>query len=142
MSSFLQLQCASTAMQMVVQEHAPAEMRAQLEQQRQENERLRMQVEELRQAQFWNGQTTWRELSHREHRTIVHLHHEVIEPALDILEGARRDIRMLSGTPAYTPDLVQAYNTMCDAEQRLRNEDSEDMSEDSEEGQEDEVEEE
>ena len=150
MSSFLQMQCASTAMQVVVQEHAPAELRAQLEQQRQENERLRMRVEDLRQAQFshipdifsrsrW---LTWRELSQMEHQQIVYLNREVIAPALDTLEEARRDIRMLSGTPAYTPDLVQAYNAMCDAEQRLRNEDSEDMSEDSEEGQEDEVEEE
>ena len=52
MSSFLQMQCASTAMQVVVQEHAPAELRAQLERQMQENEQLRMQLEDLRQAQF------------------------------------------------------------------------------------------
>ena len=96
----------------------------------QENERLRMQLEDLREE----GQM------HTE--SIKYLYDEVIGPALDILEEARRDIRMREGTPAYTPDLVQAYNAMCDAEQRLRNEDSEDMSEDNEEGQEDEVEEE
>ena len=44
------MQYASTAMQVVVQEHAPAEMRAQLEQQRQEIERLRMQGEDWRQS--------------------------------------------------------------------------------------------
>ena len=91
MSSFLQMQCASTAMQVVVQEHAPAELRAQLEKQTQENERLRMQVEDLRQAQIshipdicsrsrW---LTWRELCQMEHQKIAYLNHEVIAPALD-----------------------------------------------------------
>ena len=127
-------------MQVVVQEHAPAELRAQLERQMQENERLRMQVEDLRQAQFSHTPDifsrsrwlTWRELSQMEHQKIVYLNHEVIAPALDTLEEARRDIRMLSGTPAYTPDLVQAYNAMCDAEQCLLEEEDEDMAEEGE----------
>ena len=122
MSSFWKMQCASTAMQVVVQEHAPAELQAQLARQMQENERLRVQLEDLREE----GQM------HTE--SIKYLYDEVIGPALDILEEARRDIRMREGFP-YIPDLVQAYNAMCDAEQRLRNENFEDMSEDSEERQ-------
>ena len=119
MSSFLQMQCASTAMQVVVQEHAPAELQAQLARQMQENERLRMQLEDLRKERT---------------ASIIHLYGEVIGPALNILEEARRDIRMLAGTPAYTEALEQAHNTICDAEQRLRDEDDQDMAEDSEEG--------
>ena len=101
----------------------------------QENERLRMQLEDLREE----GQM------HTE--SIKYLYDEVIGPALDILEEARRDIRMREGTPAYTPDLVQAYNAMCDAEERLRDEDDEEVedneeAEDSEEDEEGEMEEE
>ena len=142
MSSFLQMQCASTAMQVVVQEHAPAELQAQLETQIQENERLRMQVEDLRQAQISpydetfsrSRQLTWREVGHMQIAQVVYLHEQVIGPTVNMLEEARRDIRMREGTPAYTPDLVQAYHVMRNAEQRLKNEDSEDMSEDSKEG--------
>ena len=96
-------------MQVVVQEHAPAELQAQLARQMQENERLRMQLEDLREE----GQM------HTE--SIQYLYDEVIGPALDILEEARRDIRMREGFP-YIPDLVQVYNAICDAQQRLQNE--------------------
>ena len=44
---------------------------------------------------------------------------------------------MLAGTPAWTPDLVQAHNAMCNAEERLRDEDDEEA-EDSEEAEDDE----
>ena len=155
MSSFWKMQYASTAMQVVVQEHAPAELRAQLERQMQENERLRMQVEDLRQAQISpydetfsrSRKFTWREVGQIQIAQVVYLHEQVIGPAVNIMEEARRGIRMLEGTPAYTPDLVQAYNAMCDAEKRLRDEDDEEVedseeAEDSEEDEEGEMEEE
>ena len=110
--------------------------------QRQENEQLRMQVEDLRQAQFSHVPDifsrssrsrclTWRELSRMEHQKIVYLNHEVIAPALDTLEEARRDIRMREGFP-YIPGLVEVYNAICDAEQRLRDEGSEEAEDDEE----------
>ena len=76
----------------------------------QENERLRMQLTDLREE----GQM------HQE--SIKYLYVEVINPALDILDEARRAICMHQGFP-YIPDLLQVYNAICDAQQRLQNED-------------------
>ena len=58
-----------------------------------------------------------------------------INDAVDILQSARRDIRMLDGTPAYTRPLEEAHNAMCDAEAVLedRVEDEEEPTEDDEE---------
>ena len=142
MSSFWKMQYASTAMQVVVQEHAPAEMQAQLERQKEEIERLRMQVEDLRQAQISphremfsrSRQLTWREVGQMQHAHVEMLHSEVIEPAVDMLEASRSHIRTLLGTPAWSEALEQTHNTICDAEQRLRDEDDQDMAEESEEG--------
>ena len=132
MSSFLQMQCASTAMQVVVQEHAPAEMRAQLEQQRQEIERLRMQVEDLRQAQISphremfsrRRQLTWREVGQMQHAHVDYLHSEVIDPAVDMLEDASSHIEPLLGRPAppealLQASLVRAFRIICDVKLML-----------------------
>ena len=142
MSSFWKMQYASTAMLVVVQEHAPAELRAQLERQMQENERLRMQVEDLRQAQISSydemfsrsRQLTWREVGEFQMGQVVYMHEHIIGPTVNMLEEARSHIRTLLGTPAWSEALEQAHNAICDAEQRLRDEDDQDMAEDSEEG--------
>ena len=117
-------------MGLVVQEHAPAEVRAQLATQMQENERLRMQLEDLRQAQFspYDGdffnsrKLLWREVGQIMRQQCITMQDEVIAPAVNIMEEARRNIRMFAGTPAYTEALEQAHNAMCDAEECLQNE--------------------
>ena len=65
---------------------------------------------------------------------VVYTHEHIIGPTVNMLEEARSHIRMLLGTPAWSEALEQAHNTICDAEQRLRDEDDQDMAEDSEEG--------
>ena len=142
MSSFWKMQCASIAMQVVVQEHAPAELRAQLERQMQENERLRMQVEDLRQAQISpydemfsrSRQLTWREVGQMQHAHVDYLHSEVIEPAVDMLEDSRSRIRTLLGTPAWSEALEEAHNIICDVQLHLQEGDHHVIAEDSEEG--------
>ena len=90
-------------------------LRALLAQRELEINQLRMQVEDLRQAQlspYSTGnemrQRTWREFGRERNERCDHVTFQVIEPALDILRSARRDIRMLNGTPAYTRPLEEA----------------------------------
>ena len=64
-------------------------------------------------------QQTWREFGRERNERCDHVTFQVIEPALDILQSARRDIQMLNGTPAYTSSLEEAHNAMCDAEALL-----------------------
>ena len=88
-------------------------LQAQLAAHMQENERLRVQLEER--------------------CDIVSFH--VIGRALNTLQAARGAIRALAGTPAYTPALEQAHNAMCEAEACLgeRSDDEEGDEEDDEE---------
>ena len=104
-----------------------------------EIEQLRMQVEDLRQAQlspYSTGnemrQRTWREFGRERNERCDHVTFQVIEPALDILQSARRDIQMLNGTPAYTTSLEEAHNAMCDAEALLEEREEEEGSEEDE----------
>ena len=106
-----------------------------------EIEQLRMQVEDLRQAQLspystGNGmrQRTWREFGRERNERCDHVTFQVINPALDILQSARRDIQMLNGTPAYTRPLEEAHNAMCDAEALLEERDYEEDEEEAEPG--------
>ena len=142
MSSFWKMQYASTAMQVVVQEHAPAEMQAQLERQKEEIERPRVQVEDLRQAQIsphresWrrSRQLTWREVGQMQHAHVDYLHSEVIDPAVDMLEDARSRIRRILRTPAYSEALEEAHNIICDVQVHLQEGNHHVIAEDSEEG--------
>ena len=100
-------------------------MRALLAERELEINQLRMQVEDLRQAQFSPYRTgnemqrTWREFGQERDARCNYVSDQVIEPALNILRSARGDIQMLNGTPAYTTSLEQAHNDMCDAEAML-----------------------
>ena len=116
-----------------------------------ENERLRMQVEDLRQAQMspytmgnprWPQmrRQTWREFGEERNRRCDEVTFQVIEPALDLVRSARADMLMHFGTPAWTRPLEQAHNAMCDAERCLEDLTGEEYneSEDEEEAEEDE----
>ena len=109
-----------------------------------EIERLRMQVEDLRQAQISDHiefpgtrYLTWRERATRVDRRLTHAYLNNIAPALGTVKDAIADINTL-GTPTWPRHLMHAAHlALCDVERYL-----EDVGEDEDEEVEEEAEEE
>ena len=131
-----------------LQEEEARLLRVTVDAQALEIERLRAQVEDLRQAQLSPYLTglpherprTWREFGEERNRRCDYLTFQVIEPALDLVQTARTDMLTHLSTPAWTIPLEQAHNAMCEAERCLEDLTGEEHneSEDEEESEEDE----
>ena len=115
-----------------------------------ENARLRAEVQRLQAAAMSShpnhfntqdpryGPLTWQEWGNMRSEKAFKLE-LLIDDAVDQLQSARRDIRMLSGTPAYTRPLIEAHNAMCGAEAVLEDrveDEEESVSEESEQAEE------
>ena len=91
-----------------------------------ENNQLRMQVEDLRQAHLspysvgdGSHQRTWREVGEQQLAQNTEVTMGRIEPALCILQQSRTDIEMLEGTIAYTDTVARIYNDLLQMEALL-----------------------
>ena len=99
-----------------------------------EMERARMSAEDARSAMVspygTNHHTedprrrrlSWREFGTDRNEMCLHLVYDVMEPAQQILEEARKNIHVVLQGPASSREaaLTAAYNAMCDAEKCLR----------------------
>ncbi len=116
------------------QEHEARALKRKLAETTLEMERARMSAEDARGAMVSpycnNYHTTdpryrhlsWREFGTERNDMCDHLVHNVTHPAEEILQGARKKIRMVWRDPASSREaaLTAAYNAMCDAEKCLR----------------------
>ena len=131
------------AMQQILQLHLPGNLAADNRHLRAENARLeahnaRLQAD-VRQLQaavtspYGNNVhtqdprhrlLTWREFGTERNEMTMEMS-EKMDKADNILRAARKEISRLTGTPAYTPQLEQAHNAMCQAERVLEEESDE-----------------
>ena len=137
------------ALQQVLQLQLPGNLAADNRQLRAENARLQAEVQQLRDAAMSpygnNVHTqdprhrllTWREFGTERNEMTMEMS-EKMDKADNILRAAREEISRLTGTPAYTPQLEQAHNAMCDAEQALAEQSDEEQSDEEEDEEEEE----
>ena len=101
------------------QDVAVRALKAQLEEKQLALERARMSAEDARAAMVSpDGTLSWREFGSLER---IHLNAHGIEPAIDLLQGARHDILMALSDPRTdsTAAMIAAHTAMLAAECRL-----------------------